>query len=414
MELSFFKKRDNSFLILDIGTEAVKALVVSFAKREKILERRILAFGLEYYKESDIFIKNGLDFEAIKQGIEGAVKNCLNNLALSVLERKTKDKILKKKKWEVFVSFSSVFLRAGIKEEIFLRDAANRKISKQEKEKIEKTVLEQAKKKIADDFFKKTGILAKDIYWLKGKILEKRINGYPVDDIDGLKGKELYFKILIGYSPLSYFLSLKKIIESLDIKIRKIIHLAEALSVLNFLNEKNAFFIDIGGFATQFLAVKGGKLEGINDFFRGGLFLTRALEEKFGFEESMARLIKEKHFFHSLSQSADERVKEIFSKEAKNWYNDFRKVLNDSGDIGLFNLDIFLFGGGSCSREIKEVFQTKKPDNFFNFSNDSISADFLNLKDLDFFFKADKEIKQKIDTPQWIPILLVLSSLQVF
>ena len=78
MELKFGKKREVPFLVLDIGTEAVKALFVK-KSNERI---SIIGSSLQYFKDEGVFNKGfseqEFEMEVIKRAVELAKKEAIS------------------------------------------------------------------------------------------------------------------------------------------------------------------------------------------------------------------------------------------------------------------------------------------------------------------------------------------------
>ena len=76
MELNFFKKKRDSFLVLDIGTEAVKALIFK-KNNEKIF---ILGSAVRYFEDEGIFNKamslEEFEIEKTKRAMLECVEDC--------------------------------------------------------------------------------------------------------------------------------------------------------------------------------------------------------------------------------------------------------------------------------------------------------------------------------------------------
>src|SRR4030042_568252 len=77
MRFSFFKKKETPFLVLDIGTEAIKALLLEKKDKEIV----ILNHGLYYLEEYGVFNGNDFETEFIKRGV-------VNSLELITKEKK--------------------------------------------------------------------------------------------------------------------------------------------------------------------------------------------------------------------------------------------------------------------------------------------------------------------------------------
>ena len=80
-----------------------------------------------------------------------------------------------------------------------------------------------------------------------------------MQQLQGFKGRDLDFRILVTFLPKYYLSDLEKIIKALKLRNLKMINLAEGLpEILN--NEKSeGIFLDIGGDLTQIFLISRGE-----------------------------------------------------------------------------------------------------------------------------------------------------------
>lgn len=368
-------KKDKFFLVLDVGTEAVKGLICK-KENSKIV---VLGASTQYFERYGVF--DGRDFETdvIKRAILKTIKETHQNLGTQRQNCK---------KWLVLVGLPPNILKGRIVWKSFKRDNSKKKISKGEQELIYQQVFKEAQKEISQRFTKEFGILAGDIHWITQKILEIKIDGYPVSELQGYDGKDLDIKILATFLPKYYFENIKKIFGDLQLKVFKITHLAENLPLV--LEDKigDGIFLDVGGQATQIFLVKGGNLKQVNEFETGGKVFSQELSEILGIDEESARALKERYTNKLLSPEAEKRIKEMFLEEKRTWYEDLKQSLPKE----FFPSTIFLFGGGSLLPEIQEVLK-----------ENGIRVKFIYPKDL----KDIEDTIKNLKSSQYVPSLLI-------
>ncbi len=325
----FWRKKKNDILVLDIGTEAVKAVFYQLGKEKE--EIRILGRALEYFEKFGVF--DGRDFGTLimKKAISGVIKKTY------------------RKKAKTLVSLPPNIFKARIAKLNFIRERSKEKISPREQTVILNQIFDKARRKIFQQFAKDFGILASDIRWIAFEILDIKIEGYSVHNLRGYRGRELEFKLLITFLPKYYFGSMEKIFKDLGLKISRIIHLAEALP--SFFKDKisDGVFIDIGGRVSQFLILRNKQIVEIMEIDKGGEDFTEELSQTLGIDKEFARVLKERYSSGDLSQGSAERLREVFSQQRRAWQQE--------GLVHSFSSPIFLFGGGSLLPEIKKSFQ---------------------------------------------------------
>lgn len=382
--MKFFKNKGNFFLVLDIGTEAVKCLICH--NFDKII---VLGTGLEYFNKFGVFNNSNIRWEIIKKASEAAIEEACSKVSSSA-DKKIREKALDRKKWQVFISLPPDIFKARIIYQTLFEERG--KISSSEEKNIYKRVLEAAQKRISDEFAEEFNILPNDITWISYKILEIKIEGYQVPMLHGYEGKEIEFKILASFAPKYYVEEIKKTMDSLGFNNFKIIHLAEGIA--NFFKKKiSGVIIDVGGQSTQVFGIKDGKLEYIKEYSGGGSLFTKALSENLGLDEDASRVMIERH-----SKEKIDRFKEIFLWEKNEWYNDLKKKFNELASKGVFPYNIFLLGGASRMPEIKDVL-TENKDGLSN----PAKIRFIGLEDL----AGVEDAVNNLNNPQWISSLLI-------
>ncbi|MDP2910164.1 MAG: hypothetical protein Q8N58_00005 [bacterium] len=366
MRFSFFKKKENSFLVLDIGTEAIKTLLLEKKDEELV----VLNQNICYLEEYGIFNSNDLETEIIKKGVASSLE------AIAKGEKKLND-------LPVLVSLPPDVLKAEIVSQSYKRDNDLR-ISKKEERFIVKQILDKSKKEVSARFAEKSGIMPDDIYWINFSIVEIKINGYPVSDLCGCKGNDLEVSVLAVFLPKDYFKKIQKIFEDLNLKISKIAHLVEIFHNGFGQKIKNGIFIDLGGKFTQGFLIKDNNLKRISGFKNGGYEFTQRLSEDLGIDHDSARILKEKYGNDFLTQEVKAKVREIFSSEKKI----FQQYLETMFDKIKLSSQVYVFGGGSLLPETRESIKYSK---------------IVRPKNL----KYVKDPAKNLKNPQYIPLLLI-------
>lgn len=325
------------FLVLDIGTEAVKVLVCN---RE---DGKIIVSGssCQYFEEADIFdIK-----EFLRDMLQKAIIRAMDEAA----------EVAKVRPDKVLVQLPPNVLKARILFQDFLRSIGKERISESEQRKIWQTVLDASKKEASRAFASESGILPQDIEFLNLGIIENKIDGYEVSDLLGYTGQNLSFRVLATLSPQFWFRNFQIIFKTLKLNIAAILHEVQGLKAA--FPVENGLFLDVGGEITQLFLIKDGRLGGVTEFPVGGRVFSRELSHRLGFLENRARILKEGYSSGLLSEGVRGQIRNFLAAPLQEWLSNFRTVLQQQK--GLLPTDIFLFGGGSLLPEIKEVLEEK-------------------------------------------------------
>ena len=363
------RKKEKIFRVLDIGSESVKFLVVKKEDERTI----ILEKGLKEYERFGVF--DGRDFElnVMKKTIEIASK-----------EAKKEDGAEIK---NFIVGLPAHIFKARVSFQEFKRTNPKKLIEKEERERIFRTILEGAKRRVSESFAKESGILPEELHFLSERILQIKIDGYEVPEISGFSGKRLGFKILTTFLPKYYLENFQKLIKALGFKISKILHESEGL--MNFLSkDQNVLFLDIGADFTQIFLAKKGSLETVSEFELGGKNFSLTLCQKLGILYPVAKELSERYQKGLLEERTRSRLKEIFSREAQNWLFNLKKALKGK----VFFENIYCLGGGAHYPEIEEVLE----------ENYQLPVKTLDIKSLPAI-----EDRTNIENLQFIPALLL-------
>jgi len=345
------RKKAETTLLIDVGTETVKALLFeehsffSTLRCARVFEEsgqkiKILGSSLEYFDRYGIFDSRDFETDVLKKAISRAIKN------LGKGEEMNKSVIL---------GLPAHILKARVIRQSLKREEPKKIIidGKEEKEIFQK-VLEKAKRNICQIYSEQSGILPEDIQFINLKILEMKIDGYLVPAIQKYEGKTLDFIILATFLPNYYLKKIKNIIESLGLTIKAVIQNAQGLN--SYINENtDKIFLDIGGTITQIFLVKGGVLEKIDEFPIGGQIFSKAISEKLGLRETEARILKERYSKRELSKESSERIKEIIWFPCQIWFRNLKLKLKEMTARHPLPLNIILFGGGSQLPDVQDI-----------------------------------------------------------
>lgn len=340
-------------MVLDIGTEAVKAAVFEREGRNY----RILGSALEYFGELRPFDNDKVILKAKEEAMKWSGKSPK----------------------ELLVSFSPNILKSRLKKVAFNRKNPEKIITQDESKIIIENAIGSAEKEIALQFTKKSGILPQDIKFVDAKVLESKINGYEISDISGSSGKDLEFKVLASFLPQGY---LKDFNEA---------QVMSPIKNLYLIGISDGVFLDVGGDVTQMCLIKDGNVEIIDEIDLGSKNFSSAISKTLGMRDSEARFFKERYSKGELSDDARERTKEILSNALLEWQSALKLKLE--AIKGLIPSTFYLFGGGSLLPDLKELIEGMGKEVKFIYSQD---------------FKNIIDNTGCLDSPQFTNLILLL------
>ena len=377
------RKKAETTLLIDVGTETVKALLFeehsffSTLRCARVFEEsgqkiKILGSSLEYFDRYGIFDSRDFETDVLKKAISRAIKNLgkgeemnksvILGLPAHILKARVIRQSLKREEPKKIIgdedksSSSPTEALDEVKKRTKFSSpfAGARVIDGKEEKEIFQKVLEKAKRNICQIYSEQSGILPEDIQFINLKILEMKIDGYLVPAIQKYEGKTLDFIILATFLPNYYLKKIKNIIESLGLTIKAVIQNAQGLN--SYINENtDKIFLDIGGTITQIFLVKGGVLEKIDEFPIGGQIFSKAISEKLGLRETEARILKERYSKRELSKESSERIKEIIWFPCQIWFRNLKLKLKEMTARHPLPLNIILFGGGSQLPDVQDI-----------------------------------------------------------
>ena len=385
----FFLKREKKedFLVLDIGTEAVKTLILEKYK-DKII---ISAAALEYFDSYGLFDSKNFEAEIIKKTISKTIQD---------LETKRLPE-------NVFFGLPANILKVKILLQSVKRKNSKALIDKKEAESVCQEVLNEAQKIVSQLILDESGILAKDLHFISLKILEIKIDGYQVPTLQGYSGENLVFRVLTISLPKDYFKDIEGIARTLHLKNFTILHPAQSLPLVHLPKSENSIFLDVGGKTTQIVLIKDGKLEKIESFEGGGEAFSQIISQDLGIRERDGKELKERYSNKLLSIEAKNKIREILAKPQREWYENLKSKIKEINPTGLLPPTLFLFGGGSLLPEIQEILE----------EGDWRGPRFTNQPEIKFIYPKDcylplnpKEGKSStliLNNPQYTPSFLI-------
>jgi cell division ATPase FtsA len=395
------KKKPKPRLVIDIGTETVKGLVFSdfmtvreqdkTDRKSKEIEDKnrgieIQASSIQYFDKFSVFNTKDFEEEVLKKTILKVIEE-LKNMTDFNLDA-------------IFLGLPADIFKGRVIYQRFQREKPKEIVSKKEEEGILKKISYEAKKKISQSFARKTGFPTEDFYFHNFKTLETKVDGYKVPSIQGLSGKNMEFEVLATFLLKNHLQRIEKIIEGFDLKIYKLVHQAENLSLLFPNSKSDAIFLDIGGHLTELFLLEKGKLMGVSEFLHGGAYFTERVSQALNVPFQRARVLKHNYSQGILSEGMKKRMKEIFSPDTEQLFKLLKENLKKISKK-LLPSTIFIFGGGSLLPDISKILQ----------NGDWSDFPFAVKPEVKIIYPKDVKIIgdkiEKIRSPQEVPLLLI-------
>ncbi len=194
-----------------------------------------------------------------------------------------------------------------------------------------------------------TGLPSVDVRLVHATVVGAAIDGYPVNDPVGFKGRHVRIGVFNAFAPLVHLGALQTVARRLDRELLAIV--AEPYAVAKCispdeLGSAGALFVDIGGGTTDVALVRHGGVEGTRMFALGGRAFTKSLSDRLGVSFDEAERIK---IAYATGQDVEqpEQVAAIIAEDVAVWAAGMELVLEEFGRHGQLPARIELCGGGS-------------------------------------------------------------------
>ena len=253
-----FNKEDDCFrycLVLDIGTEYLKAALLEYRKEE----RNIIAFT------------------RVKQdhgNMEGGAITNINGVV-----EKAREALLKIKEFsphqtrQMVCGIAGEFVKGVLISLDKVREKPDRRIEDREIWQLVKEGERQAHEKAQKMAEMETGIRDVKIELIQSNIVEIKVDGYKVMDPYQFQGKNLSLTVFYTFVPLVQLGALNTVTSKLGYELVAVVPepMAVAEGILNAESrEFGAIIIDIGGGTTDIALIRNGGIEGTRMFAMGG------------------------------------------------------------------------------------------------------------------------------------------------
>lgn len=331
---SILAKKKNYFshrLILDIGTEYLKAAIIEYNNDEK----------------------NILGFSTVKQDYGNMDGGAITNIAGVV---KTARKALKQA--ESYTPYHPREMVSGIAGEFVkgvlisvkqTRSNPEKKINYKELKDLikigQKKAYQQALKKAA----KETGVSDIKLELIHYSIVEIKIDGYRVNNPYQFQGNNLSMVFFYTFAPLVQLGAIETIAGELNCKLMGTVAepYAVAQGIMN--NESyefGALIIDIGGGTTDIALIRNGGVEGTKMFAMGGRAFTRTLARNLHISLKEAEGVKLNYSKRKLINNY-KQVDKLIKGDLQILYQGIEFSLHELAAGEPLPANIYFCGGGS-------------------------------------------------------------------
>jgi cell division protein FtsA len=188
-----------------------------------------------------------------------------------------------------------------------------------------------------------------DVRLVHASVTGAAIDGYPVTNPVGFKGRHVRIGVFNAFAPLVHLGALQTVARRLERELLAIV--AEPYAVARCISSEElgsagALFVDVGGGTTDVALVRQGGVEGTRMFALGGRAFTKSLSDRLEVSFDEAERIKIA-FATGETVEHEESVAAIVDEDVAVWAAGMELVLEEFGRHGQLPARIELCGGGS-------------------------------------------------------------------
>ncbi|MBX3032081.1 MAG: rod shape-determining protein [Chloroflexi bacterium] len=316
---------------LDIGTEYVKALVFRIEDEQGI----VVGTGRHRQGLGQMQAATVTDIGGVVENSRAALRQAEQS---SGLHPST-----------VIIGIAGELVKGFTTSHSQERRRADAPITQQELDKLIEGVQHEAMVEAERSITWETGLPNVDVRLVHAAVTGAAIDGYPVTNPVGFKGRHVRISVFNAFAPLIHLGALQTVARRLDRQLLAVV--AEPYAVARCMSSEEigpagALFVDVGGGTTDVALVRQGGVEGTRMFALGGRAFTKSISDRLGisFEEAEQRKVA-----YATGEPVEdaEAVGDSIAEDVAVWSAGVELILEEFGRHGQLPPRIELCGGGS-------------------------------------------------------------------
>jgi cell division protein FtsA len=201
-----------------------------------------------------------------------------------------------------------------------------------------------------------------DVRLVHAAVTGAQIDGYPVNNPVGFKGRHVRISIFNAFAPLVHLGALQSVAEALDLELLQIV--AEPYAVARVLGseqvqQSGALFVDIGGGTTDVALVRHGGIEGTRMFALGGRAFTKSIADRLDMPFPLAEELK-LDYSRGVADARRDEVARIVADDVAIWAAGVELVMEELAGGDQLPGRLYMCGGGSHLPEIGASLQSEE------------------------------------------------------
>jgi cell division protein FtsA len=242
------------------------------------------------------------------------------------------------------------------------RKRSDSQITEEELQKLINGVQKEALRDAERTITWETGLPQVDVRLVHAAVTGSQIDGYPVTNPVGFRGRHVKISIFNAFAPLVHLGALQSVAQQLELELIQIV--AEPYAVARVMAsdqilQAGALFIDIGGGTTDVACVRHGGIEGTRMFALGGRAFTKSIADRLDLPFPRAEEIKV-DYARGVTLPNRAEVARIVADDVAIWSAGVELVLEELASGDLLPGRIYLCGGGSHLPEVAAILRDEK------------------------------------------------------
>jgi cell division protein FtsA len=242
------------------------------------------------------------------------------------------------------------------------RKKPDQPITEAELQKLIDAVQQEALREAERAITWETGLPHVDVRLVHAAVTSASIDGYPVTNPVGFRGRYVKIGIFDAFAPLVHLGALESVASQLDLELIEIV--AEPYAVARVLGaeqiqQAGAIFIDIGGGTTDVALVRQGGIEGTRMFALGGRAFTKSIADRLDLPFPRAEALKI-DYARGLEVDRRDEIAAIIADDVTVWSAGVELVIEELAAGDLLPARIYLCGGGSRLPEVPTALEAER------------------------------------------------------
>ena len=331
--------KNKNLIVLDIGSQFLKAMVLEVDKERK---KGILHSWAKEETSADL--------------------NDIYPVCQKVITKAEKKANIKGE--QLFLGVNCEVAQGNSTTFCYRREKPKQKIDSTELKYFVQKIQWKAFDKIRKTLALETGLLETEAKLVNASIVDIKIDNSSVANPLGFQGEVLCLTIFNTYTSSECLEKLTKLASQLELELIGISPGSYALfDCLDFKNltDKSVLIIDVGGKITEVGLIKNkGEIIGTKSFNLGGQVFTKTIADFLELERDEAEMIKIKYAKGELSSKAKKKLQKLLSSNISSWSGGIKIILDEFlRKYKSSPKETFLCGGGSKLPGIKEALKEK-------------------------------------------------------